>query len=139
MTGGAAAPGLKVFSSVLIGLGVALWAVYLLYLPMPQWFQSEAALQQGGVVDPGMILYSLATAGAALVVWGRVLASADEAGVGRAQLLSASALGMLLLGLMRVGTVLFPHGPFREWWVLPVTEGIAFSLLAWLLFRMARS
>ena len=77
MTGGAAAPGLKVFSSVLICLGVALWAVYLLYLPMPQWFQSEAALQQAGVVDPGMILYSLATAGAALVVWGRVLACAD--------------------------------------------------------------
>jgi len=135
----AVSPGIRVFSTVLMLLGISLWAVYLVYLPMPQWFQSDAALQQAGVIEPGMIFYSLATAGAALVVWGRLLAAADQDGVDRSALLSASALGMLLLGLMRLGTSLFPHGPFQQLLILPISECIVFTLIAWFLFSAAKS
>lgn len=133
----AASGWLKVFSAALMILGVSLFAVYLVYLPRPQWFQSDAALQQFGIADPGMILYSLASAGAAFVVWGRLLAGLRGEALSRAAVMRASALGMALLALMRVGTACFPHGPFMEMLALPIAECILFGVIAFCLYRSA--
>lgn len=133
----AISPWLKLFSTVLLIIGLSLLAVYLLYLPMPHWFQSETVLQQAGVMDPGMIFYCLATAGAAFVVWGRLLASLEPDGIGRRSLMQASALGMLLLGVMRLGTTLFPHGPFQQMVALPLGECLLFGFISWRLYKSA--
>ncbi|MEE2733398.1 MAG: hypothetical protein VYA55_21435 [Pseudomonadota bacterium] len=135
-----ASPALRLFALVLKLLGLSLWGVYLLYLPRPQWFQSEAALKLAGLIEPGMIFYSLATAGAAFFVWGSLMAvtSAGQ-GISRRQLLRASALGMLMLALMRLGTTLFPHGPFQQLLALPIAEFVVFTLIALLLLRASRT
>lgn len=133
----ATSPWLKLFSLVLMLTGVIFLALYLVYLPMPQWFISEAALEQIGILDPGMVFYSLATGGAVFMVWGRLLMQLDGNGVSRSDLLQASALGMLLLSVMRVGTTLFPHGPFVQMLALPLGECLLFAFIAWRLFKAA--
>lgn len=136
-SGRAASPWLLLFSSVLMVLGVGLLALYFVYLPMPHWFQSEIALQQAGVSDPGMIFYCLATAGSAFVVWGRLMGCLRGDVINRSALMKAAALGMLLLGVMRLGTALFPHGAFQQMVALPVTEFNLFSFIAWRLYKSA--
>lgn len=132
-------PGLKVFALALKILGISLWVTYLVYLPQPELFQSEAALKLAGLIEPGMIFYSLATAGAAFFVWGKLIGQIDRQGVSRQALLQASAFGMGMLALMRLGTTLFPHGPFQELLALPIGEFVMFSLIAIVLQRAARS
>lgn len=112
-----------------IGLGVALFLGYWAYLPMPQTFTSAARS------DPGLILYALATAGSAFVAWGMMLRGVDSAGISRATLFRATATGFALLGLMRLGTALFPHAPFDQMIALPMGEFVVFTLLALRLFK----
>ena len=134
-----APPGLKIFALALKIMGISLWATYLVYLPLPELFQAEAALKLAGLIEPGMVFYSLATAGAAFFVWGKLIGQAEGDGLSRQTLLRASALGMLMLALMRLGTTLFPHGPFKEMLALPIGEFVVFSLIAILLQRAAKS
>lgn len=114
-----------------IGLGVILFAGYGAYLLLHQ----RHAL--AGTQDPGMILYALAVAGSVFVAWGLILRGAALDAVPRARILQASATGFLLLGLMRIGTALFPHGVFIEMVALPAVEAAVFLLLAWLLYQSA--
>lgn len=130
-------PALRTFALALQLVGVVLWATYLVYLPMPQLFQAESALKLAGVVEPGMIFYSLATAGAAFFVWGRLTHYADEGSISLQALLKASALGMLMLALMRLGTTLFPHGPFQQMLAVPIGEFMVFTIIAVMLQRAA--
>lgn len=116
---------------IIIGLGIALFVGYWAYLPMPERFM------QGDRPDPGMILYALATAGCAFVAWGIMLRGIRADALSRAQVFSASAAGFALLALMRLGTVLFPHGPFSQMIALPAVECAVFALLAWALFKSA--
>ena len=114
-----------------IGLGVALFLGYWVYLPMPQVFMA------GDRADPGLILYALATAGAAFVAWGILLRGVQAGGISRALIFKASAAGFAMLGLMRLGTALFPHGPFEQMLALPVVESAVFVLLAVRLYQSA--
>lgn len=114
-----------------IGLGVALFLGYWVYLPLQERFVLA------GTRDPGMILYALATAGGAFVAWGMVLRGASAELVPRALVFKASAAGFALLGLMRVGTALFPHGHFVQMVALPAVECAVFLLLAWVFFKSA--
>ena len=132
-------PGFKVFALALKILAVGLWATYLVYLPMPELFQNKAALKLAGLIEPGMVFYSLATAGAAFMVWGKIIGQLDGRGVSRQSLLRASALGMWMLALMRLGTSMFPHGPFQELLALPIGEFTVFALIAIVLQRAAKS
>lgn len=118
-----------VLSLVLMALGVLLFVVYLLYLVVPEWFSND----QFG--DPGLIFYCLATAGAALLAWGKILSSLLGDSVSKAVVMKASALGMLMLGVMRLGTAVFPHAPFESMIYLPLTEAVIFSFIAWRLFQ----
>lgn len=116
---------------IIIGLGIALFAGYWVYLPMRE------RLLQADHADPGMILYALATAGSAFVAWGMLLRGISVNVLPRAQVLRASAAGFALLGVMRLGTVLFPHGPFAQMMALPAVECVVFAVLALALFRSA--
>ena len=115
-----------------IGLGIALFLGYWVYLIL------QERLVLAGARDPGMVLYAMATAGGAFVAWGMVLRGASTETVPRALILRASAAGFALLGLMRVGTALFPHGHFVQMVALPAVECVVFLLLAWILFKLAR-
>ena len=66
-----APPGLKIFALALKIMGISLWVTYLVYLPLPELFQAEAALKLAGLIEPGMVFYSLATAGvlALILTW----------------------------------------------------------------------
>lgn len=114
-----------------VGLGIALYLGYWIYLPM------QARVAATGMPDPGMILYAMATAGGAFVAWGMILRRVAGDSISRADVFRASAVGCALLGLMRLGTALFPHGPFVQMVALPVVECVTFLLLAWALFKAA--
>ena len=113
-----------------IVLGLLFFFAYWAYLPMPEKFTVA------GHPDPGMILYSLATAGGAFVAWGMLLRSGG-AGISRSQLFKASAIGFALLGLMRLGTAIFPHPPFDQMVALPAIECATFLVVAFSLFKSA--
>lgn len=118
----------------LILVGVVLFASYVIYLPV----QDQVASPQ--YPDLGLVLYSLASAGAAFIAWGWIMlaltGSAPE-GQSRVRILKGSALGFLLLGLMRLGTWLFPHTPFEALSAVAATEFVLFLLLALVLYRKA--
>ena len=86
-------------------------------------------------VRMGLILYSLATAGSAFIAWGIILSQIDGNGLTRQQVLRASAIGIGLLGMMRLATAIFPPPPFDAMIALPIGEFVVFSLLAFKLFR----
>ncbi len=121
----------RLLGGINVGLGIAFFLGYWVYLPMPERFITADN------PDPGMILYALATAGGAFVAWGLMLRSATGSTIARASLFRASAVGFALLGLMRVGTALFPHGPFAHMVALPAVECVTFLLLAWGLYKSA--
>ena len=121
----------RLLGNIHLGLGIVLFLAYWAYLPMPENFMV------GDAPDPGMILYALATAGGAFVAWGWVLRGMISDQLSRARVMHASAAGFALLGLMRLGTALFPHGPFAQMVALPAIECVVFLLLAVVLYRSA--
>lgn len=114
-------------------LGVSLFASYLVYLPQPQWFEMGASIGAG----TGMIFYSLATAGSAFIAWGVMLARIDGNGLSRRHVLRATAIGIGLMGFMRLGTAIFHPQPFDTMIALPAGEFVVFTLLAIKLYRSA--
>ncbi|CBL43859.1 hypothetical protein HDN1F_02760 [gamma proteobacterium HdN1] len=122
---------LRVLARILLGIGALFYLLYAVYLPLPQWFEAAGA-ERG---NTGILFYCLATAGAAFVVWGILLGKLGEQGLGRKQVLSASAIGLGMLALMRLGTVLFPHPPFDGLVVVPAIECVVFALVAIKLYR----
>lgn len=131
------------FSRITAGLivltGALFFATYLVYLPFPGLFSSLAAGEGGSGVGghTGILLYCLATAGAAFVSWGLMLGGLRADGLARSQVLQASAIGLALLGLMRLGTALFPHAPFEQMRILPAIECMVFCLVAIKLYKSA--
>lgn len=121
----------KLLGWVNIGLGIVLFLGYWVYLPMPEKFASTSH------PDPGMILYALATAGGAFVAWGMLLRGVTTDGISRTTLFKASAAGFGLLGLMRLGTALFPHPPFDHMLAVPIVECLVFCGLSIYLFKSA--
>ena len=122
----------RVLGWINIGLGAALFLGYWVYLVL------QTRLVLAGARDPGMVLYALATAGSAFVAWGMILRGVTADAIPRALVMKASATGFALLGVMRIGTALFAHGPFVQMLALPLVECAVFLLLAWMLFKSAR-
>lgn len=123
---------LRLTAWAMLVLGVSLFAAYLVFLPQPQLFAFDS---QSVGASIGLILYSLATAGSAFIAWGIMLSRLDGNGLTRQQVLRATAIGIGLLGLMRLGTAIFPPPPFDAMIALPIGEFVVFSLLAFKLFR----
>lgn len=114
----------KIASAAIMVVGAVLFITYLAYLPMPSVFEPE------GSQNIGLILYSLATSGAGFVAWGMILSKTKLDGISKQQVMQATGVGLGLLGLMRLGTSIFPHGPFEELVFVPISEFIVFTLLA---------
>lgn len=119
----------RITAGILVGLGVALFLSYMVYLPMPEVFEKAS------VEGVGLIFYSLATAGSAFVAWGYMLGRMGPEGITRASMLHGTAIGFSLLGFMRLGTALFPHAPFDQLIFLPITEFIVFNGLAFKFYK----
>ena len=120
----------RVMAWVIIGLGVAMFAGYLVYLPMPALFDTHNGQNNG------LILYSLATAGAGFVAWGMMLGGMQASGIDRARMLRSTAMGFAMLAIMRLETAIFPFPPFDAMRGLPVVECVVFSLLALRIYKM---
>ncbi|PIE41658.1 MAG: hypothetical protein CSA49_02265 [Gammaproteobacteria bacterium] len=114
----------KISSIAIVVSGALMYVSYLLYLPMPAVFESAAT------ESVGLVLYSLATAGAGFTAWGLMLLKTTVAGISRQQVLQATSVGFGLLGFMRLGTAVFPHTPFEQIIYVPVSEFVIFTLLA---------
>lgn len=120
---------IKVLSVAILVTGVIMFLSYLVYLPAPALFESQ------GVNNLGLIFYSLATAGAAFVCWGLILSKMDTTGLNKKEILKATGIGFGLLGIMRLGTALFPHAPFDQLVALPIVEFFLFGFLGFKLYR----
>lgn len=119
----------NLMSKVLVFLGAVLVAAYVVYLPMPEMFQAEK------FSNLGIVLYGLATAGSAFVAWGLILAGTKEEAITRQQVYRASAVGLALLGFMRLVTAIFPPEQFMNMLFLPIGEFIGFTALAIILYK----
>lgn len=119
----------NIISKVLVFLGIVLVATYVLYLPMPGMFQAE------GFANLGIVLYGLASAGSAFVAWGLILAGTKNETVTRQQIYKASAVGLALLGFMRLVTAIFPPEQFVNMLFLPIGEFVLFTALAIKLYK----
>lgn len=119
----------RITASLITLIGVSFFVTYLVYLPFPGWFQF------GMSEHTGILFYCLATAGAAFVTWGIMLGGLHSGGLSRQQVLKASAIGLGLLGFMRLGTAVFPHAPFDKLQLLPVSEFVVFSFVALKLYK----
>jgi len=124
----------NLISKILVFLGVVLVAVYVLYLPMPEMFQSDS-LPGGAFANLGIVLYGLASAGSAFVAWGLIVGQTKNDAITKQQIYKASAVGFALLGFMRLVTAIFPPEQFVELIFLPAGEFIAFSIIAVVLYR----
>ena len=124
----------NLISKVLILLGVTLVAVYVVYLPMPDVFQSDS-LPGGAFANLGIVLYGLASAGSAFVAWGLIVGHTKNDVITKQQIYKASAVGFALLGFMRLVTAIFPPEQFVEMIFLPVGEFVAFTIIAVVLYR----
>ncbi|OUR89338.1 hypothetical protein A9Q81_22005 [Gammaproteobacteria bacterium 42_54_T18] len=124
----------NLISKVLILLGVTLVAVYVVYLPMPDAFQSDS-LPGGAFANLGIVLYGLASAGSAFVAWGLIVGHTKNDAITKQQIYKASAVGFALLGFMRLVTAIFPPEQFVEMIFLPIGEFVAFSVIAVVLYR----
>ncbi|MCG8669145.1 MAG: hypothetical protein MI867_06995 [Pseudomonadales bacterium] len=113
----------KITAIVIMVAGFSMYVSYLVYLPIPAVFENL------GTASIGLILYSLASAGAGFMAWGLMLSKTNEMGIGRQQVLQATGIGLVLLGVMRLGTAIFPHDPFGELIYVPISECIVFTLL----------
>ena len=110
-------------------LGIFLLFLYLIYLLFPRLFESDSFR------NVGLIYYCRATAGAAFIPWGILLGQLHDDGIKRTQVLQATALGFALLGVMRLGTFIFPHAPFDTIRFIPLIEFLAFSALAFKIYK----
>lgn len=119
----------RVTARLITLIGVVFFITYLAYLPFPALFDFGMAEQTG------ILFYCLATAGSAFVAWGLILAGIGDNGVSREQILKATAVGLGLLALMRLGTAIFPHAPFDKLQLLPVVEFVVFSFVAVKLYK----
>lgn len=124
----------RVTAGLVTATGVLFFMTYLVYLPFPSLFDFSAA-GQGMAQQSGILFYCLATAGAAFVAWGLMLGGLRGEGVSRQHVLNASAAGLGLLALMRLGTATFPHAPFDQLRWLPLVECVIFTLVAVRLYR----
>ena len=124
----------NLISKVLILLGITLVAVYVVYLPMPDVFQSDS-LPGGAFANLGIVLYGLASAGSAFVAWGLIVGHTKNDAITKQQIYKASAVGFALLGFMRLVTAIFPPEQFVEMIFLPVGEFVAFTIIAVVLYR----
>lgn len=122
----------RVTAILIVLAGLSFFLAYLVYLPFPSLFSSVAAGMGG---QTGILLYCLATAGAGFVAWGLMLSGMNSTGLSRAHVLKASAIGLGLLGFMRLGTALFPHAPFEQLRALPAGECVMFLLVALKLYK----
>lgn len=116
-------------------IGVTFFVTYLVYLPFPSLFDFSGGEQSVAGSQTGILFYCLATAGAAFVTWGILLGSLQNGGLSRERVLKASAIGLGLLALMRLGTALFPHAPFEQLQLVPVSEFVIFSFVALKLYK----
>lgn len=119
----------NVMSKVLIFLGVVLVATYVVFLPMPDLFQADK------FANLSMVLYGLASAGSAFVAWGLILSGTKGDVLTRQQIYKASAVGLALLGFMRLVTAIFPPEQFQEMLFLPISEFVVFTALAIKLYK----
>jgi len=124
----------NVISKILVFLGAILVAVYVVYLPIPEMFQSDS-LSGGAFANLGIVLYGLASAGSAFVAWGLIVGHTKNDVITKQQIYKASAVGFALLGFMRLVTAIFPPEQFVEMIFLPIGEFIAFSVIAVVLYR----
>ncbi|MDX1692274.1 MAG: hypothetical protein R3208_00840 [Ketobacteraceae bacterium] len=115
---------IKITAAALVAVGASLFFGYLLYVVAPGLFSKAAA------ENLGLILYGLATAGAAFVSWGLILTQLTETGLDRRAIMKATGVGLAMLALMRLGVAVFPHGLFEQIRYLPISECILFGLLA---------
>lgn len=116
-------------------IGVTFFVTYLVYLPFPTLFVLADGASATPMAQTGILFYCLATAGAAFVTWGILLGSLQAGGLSRQRVLKASAVGLGLLAVMRLGTALFPHAPFEQLQLLPVSEFVVFSFVALKLYK----
>ena len=121
---------------LLIMAGVLFYLAYLVFLPLQDHFHNTL------VPDIGLMLYSLATAGAGFVAWSWMLFSVSNNREQQAQqfkqrIMQASSIGFFMLGLMRLGTALFPHAPFQSMAAVPIAECVIFSLAGCVFLRKA--
>lgn len=127
----------RVTAIMIVLTGLSFFVSYLVYLPFPSLFDflGQGGDGQGMAAHAGILFYCLATAGAGFVSWGLMLAGMQSNGLSRSRVLKASAVGIGMLGLMRLGTALFPHAPFDQLRFLPIVECIVFSLVAVKLYK----
>lgn len=119
----------RITAKIITAIGVALFITYLVYLPFPGLFQT------GMADNVGLMFYCLATAGAGFVSWGIMLGQLGAQGISRHQVLRASAIGLGLLGLMRLATAVYPPPPFDQLILLPVSEFVVFTFVALKLYK----
>lgn len=119
----------KLCGRAFAAIGFIFFATYLIYLPAPHLFEF------GVITDIGLVLYSLSSAGCAMVAWGSIMAALNTDSIKKSVVMKASALGFLLLGLMRLGTAAFPHAPFEDLRVVAITECLIFIAIAIKLHR----
>lgn len=106
-----------------IATGVVMFLSYMVFLPL------QSAYEQLPIKEPGLIFYSLGTAGCAFVAWGlMLLAAAKTESVASSSIFKATGVGILLLGVMRAVLVVFPHDPFDTMMAVPIIESIAFII-----------
>ena len=114
----------RIASAAMVAVGASLFIAYLIYLLIPGLYAKVPA------ANLGLILYALATAGAAFVTWGLLLGSTTAQGIGRARVMWATGIGIGLLALMRLVVAVFPHAPFDEIRYIPIVESVLFGLVA---------
>lgn len=114
----------KITAAAIVALGVSMFLSYMVYLPAPGLFSGANA------ANLGLILYGLATAGAAFVCWGIMLAQLSDQGLSRQNVLKATGIGIGMLALMRLGVAVFPHAPFDQIRYVPIGEAVVFTLIA---------
>lgn len=121
---------IKVLGYSLLIAGIALFLPYLLYLPLQDTFVNAEIPQLG------LVLYCLSTGGAAFVAWGIIVIAASQSDrIDIRTVLKGTGIGSILLGVMRLGTFLFPHYPFHTMLVIPIVEAVTFIVLGIVLLR----
>ena len=122
-------------AKTIVVVGVAIYLPYLLYLPLPDSVAAKGATEFMSAEALGLLLYIMATGGAAFVSWGMIMGEIGEGSVSKQEVLKASAIGVGLLALMRFELALFPHAPFDGMLFLPIGESVLFFVIAVFLYR----
>ena len=118
----------KMLGQILIAIAASLYLLDIIYLFLPDMFAAAGE-------NIGLVLYGLATAGAAFAAWGMILKEYGPEGVSSQQIMKASAAGFILLGFMRLVTAFMPPPPFDSLMPLLIGEFILFTGLGVKLYR----